>query len=699
MSRSARFGIDIGGTFTDVVLQVGAYDVYSAKVLSTPHYYGEALVKGIWGLLQKAGVEAIAIDEIIHATTIVTNAILQRSGARVGLLTTAGFRDVLELGRMRVPTLYNLMWDKPAPLVPRNLRLGIDERIGPDGAIIHPLDIERARASISHLREAGVDAVAICLLHSYLNPVHEQALRDLVAQEIPGIPISVSSSLTPDIGEYERTSTTVVNAYAQPLVKSYLDRISEDLRSGSINCSIRLMQSNGDSIGLTGAVERPVNLVESGGAAGVIAARHVARHLGYSNTLVFDMGGTSTKATLIENGELTRVTEFEIGADISMGSRMSRGGGYPLMVSAVDVAEVGAGGGSIAWIDAGGALKVGPRSAGASPGPACYGHGGSQPTVTDANVALGYLPTVLAGDTLRLDRGAAIGAIESQVALPLGMNSMDAALGIRNVAISTMVRAARAVSVERGHDVRNFTMIAFGGSGPLHAMDVALALGINRVIVPRLAGLLSATGLLVGDHGREFIRAIVEPVDKMDLDELDALVKGLERDARSALTSEGTDEGSIQLTRAAVVRYGGQQSDLIVPLSSAVIGIAQISELKANFHAAHMKAFGHSSPDEPVVIVKVIIRAHASTTSALKRIPPLPLESGSPRMRAAYFGSERGSIMTPVFRRVQIPREGIVGPAVVEDDDCTTLVPVGCRLTLDSEQNLTIETASSGEKQ
>jgi N-methylhydantoinase A len=689
MTRDARLAIDIGGTFTDVVVQVGGDSVHAVKVLSTPKYYGEALVRGAQLVLRAAGVEPERVLELIHATTVVTNTVFERKGARTALLTTHGFSDVLELARMRVPALFDLMWRKPDALVPRHWRCGIRERIGANGEVVTPLDVPQAIATIKRLKKEKIEAVAVCLLHSYANAQHERRLGELLAEHLPGIPVTLSSSLTPDVGEYERSSTAVVNAYAQPLVSRYLGQIRNDLEAARLNVPMRLMQSNGDSIGVVRATQAPVNLIESGGAAGVVGAAHIAAQCGIADILVFDMGGTSTKATLVEGGKLTRVTEFEVGAEISMGSRIAKGGGFPLLVPALDIAEVGAGGGSLGWIDAGGVLKVGPRSAGASPGPACYGLGGVLPTVTDANAALGYLPDALAGGTLPLDRKAANTAIHAHVAERLRLGVADAALGIRQIAIAAMVRAARAVSIERGHDVRRFTLVAFGGSAPLHAMDVALTLGISRVLVPRLAGVLSAVGLLAGSQGREFVRAFLAYVHNLDLGRLNAIVSAIESEACRALLEEGVAEADIAFDRSVVVRYAGQRSDLTIALPAGTLGAAHLQVLASEFEHAHDKAYGHVLPASEITITKVKVRTHARRAE-FQRLPPLAAGSRAPSQRPAYFEGI-GWVDTPVYHRTHIGASAMEGPAIIDDDDCTTLVPPQCGVRVTPEQHLLIE--------
>src|SRR6266566_1693795 len=459
----ARIGVDVGGTFTYVILQAPDGHVRIRKVLSTPPSYDRAVVEAVAGL---TGAEPVA--GVVHGTTVATNSVLERRGALTALVTTAGFRDVLELRRLRIPHMYDPFWRKPDPLVPRRLRLELNERTTADGTALRPVDEDEVRAIAAELRTAGIESVAVCLLHSYRFPEHEQAVGRILRAELPDVMLSLSSDILREQREYERSATTVVNAYVRPLMGRYVADIRRGLDSASVEAPLTIMQSSGGVMTSADATERPVLALESGPAAGVVAALGMARRLGFENAIAFDMGGTTAKASLIEAGAVSRSREYEVGGSLSSGSRLMRGAGELLRIPTIDIAEVGAGGGSIAWLDPAGGLQVGPRSAGAEPGPACYGRGGADPTVTDANVFLGYIPTgALASGDLSVSSELAERALES-VAEPLGLSLTDAAAGVHAIANARMTRALRSVSSEKGRDPRDFVLIAYGGSGPVH---------------------------------------------------------------------------------------------------------------------------------------------------------------------------------------------------------------------------------------
>ncbi|HEY1411256.1 MAG TPA: hydantoinase/oxoprolinase family protein, partial [Rhodopila sp.] len=461
---SLRIGVDIGGTFTDLVAISADGLVTTHKTASTPHDYGEGIVLGIQALLaDRPGV----VSDVLHATTVGSNTILEGKGAKTALITTKGFRDILEIRDLRMPVLYDIGWTKPRALVERRLRLQVTEKMRPDGSVAVPLDMESLEPVIGMLRSENVTSVAICLLHSYANPAHEQAVARAIQAALPEVAISVSSEILPEIKEYPRTSTTVINAYVQPVVREYLTALDARLRQLGIEAPLQLMQSNGGLAPAGFAAESPAHIIESGPSAGVVGGAALARRLDEPRVITFDMGGTTAKAGLVENGEVLRAEAIEVGGGVMAGSRLLVGAGYMLKLPAIDLAEVGAGGGSICRLDSAGAPKVGPDSAGASPGPVCYGRGGTAPTITDCNLALGYLdPGGLTGGTMRLDLEAARAAIHRDLAVPLNLSVEEAAHGMLRLASATMMRAIRAVSVERGRDPRQFAMLAFGGNGP-----------------------------------------------------------------------------------------------------------------------------------------------------------------------------------------------------------------------------------------
>jgi N-methylhydantoinase A len=502
-----RIGVDIGGTFTDLVLLARDGSVSTRKLPTSPESHGRVVVDGVASLLDELRLQPDRLSEIVHGTIVATNAILEAKGARTGLLTTRGFRDVLEIRRIRSPELYNLQYVKPPPLVPRRHRLEVDERIDHLGHVVRELDVAQAEQALRQLAEAGIESLAICFLNAYANADHEQRVGELARRVCTAWDISLSSDVLPEIREYERTSTTVINAYLKPVVRRYLQGVRDELDGVRMQAPLLIMQSNGGIMSVPAAQQRPVHIIESGPAAGVIASAFLSGRLGVPNVLTFDMGGTTAKASIIENGQLSQTPEYEVGGGISLTSRLIKGGGYALRVPVIDIAEVGAGGGSIVWLDPGGALQVGPHSAGAVPGPVCYAAGGTEPTVTDANVALGYLnPEHLVGGDLPLDADAACRALHEGVAQPLGLGLDEVAYGIHLVANSNMMRAVRAVSSQRGRDPRGYALFAFGGNGPVHAVELAGSLGITRVLVPVAPGLFSAFGLLFADVEHHYVR-------------------------------------------------------------------------------------------------------------------------------------------------------------------------------------------------
>src|SRR5499426_1166381 len=492
-----RVGVDIGGTFTDIVLLGSDGSVHTKKISSSVGNYAQAIVDGLSEVFSETGLSGAALEEIRHGTTVASNAILEHKGAKVGLITTKGFRDVLEIRTLRMPRLYDIAWEKPPPLVERYLRRVVNERIDAKGHVERALDPADAEAQIDVLLAEKVEAIAVCLLNSFANPVHELAIKDIARHKAPHLPVCISYEVLPEIKEYERTSTTAINAYVIGIVATYLATLRNYLDAAHIVAPLLLMQSNGGLTTDAAAAERPINIIESGPAGGVIGAQALARRMHLDKIITLDMGGTTAKASMVEHGEVMRTQEYAVGAGIMVGSRLLTGAGYTLKVPAIDLAEVGAGGGSHIWIDAGGALQVGPESAGAVPGPVCYDAGGEVATITDANVLLGFInPTALVGGALKLNAEKAQLLFAEKVAKPLGMTIERAAYGAFEIATSNMIRAIKAVSTERGRDPRDFALFAFGGNGPLFAGAMASALGIGRVVVPPSAGLFSSFGLL-----------------------------------------------------------------------------------------------------------------------------------------------------------------------------------------------------------
>ena len=669
--RKARIGADVGGTFTDVILQSESGEVRVKKVLSTPPRYDVAVVEAIREL---AGDQPALVSEVIHGTTVATNAVLERRGARAAIVTTEGFRDVLELRRMRMPHLYDYFWSKPPPLVPRHLRFEVKERMSASGEILAPLDASGAQRVARELRAAEVEAVAVCLLHAHLYPAHEQVLGEILHAELPGVPISLSSEILREQQEYERTATTAVNAYVRPLMAGYVDDLHSGMSSLGVSAPLMIMQSSGGVMTAADAVTRPVYALESGPAAGVVAALELAGALGYENVITFDMGGTTAKASLIENGRVSRSQEYEVGASLSAGSRLLRGSGELIRIPTIDIAEVGAGGGSLAWLDPAGALQVGPRSAGALPGPACYGLGGDEPTVTDANVLLGYIPTgPLASGDLVVSAELAERAL-SRVADPLGLSRIAAARGIHGLANATMMRALRAVSTEKGRDPSDFVLLAYGGSGPVHAAALAAELGVKTAVVPHLAGLFSSAGLLFARTEFHDVRFCRVDARAPDLD----LLRDLDGEMRAHIDRRIRDEDAVEWLRSADVRYRGQNWSVTVEFPGD-IGTASVDALIERFEVEHERLYGtRLEPGSPIEIRALRVAVMGPPRGALVSVG----EAGDraqarEAQRLVDFGESHGTLMTPVRTRASIGQEVVDGPLLVDEYDTTVVVPPG----------------------
>jgi N-methylhydantoinase A len=684
-------GIDVGGTFTDLVLATVGAGTFQAKVPSTPPNFDVGVVAGVDVILAASGVTAHELEAIVHGTTVATNAILERRGAKTAMVVTKGFRDVLELTRLRHPHLYDVQWQKPAPLVPRSLRFEVDERCDHAGGVLRPLSRAERDRVLGLLEREGAEAVAVCLLNSHVSPGHEEQLAADLKAHIPHLHVTASADLVPEIREYERWSTAVVNAYVQPLVNGYLERLQERLASRGFEGELLVMQSSGGLLDVETARRKPVRLIESGPAAGVIAATHLVRPGSLQDAIAFDMGGTTAKAALIERGRPFEAAEFEVGGGMSYRRGVLSGAGYAVRVSSIDIAEVGAGGGSVVWIDAGGIPHVGPQSAGAVPGPACYGRGGTRPTVTDANVVLGYYDAhSLAGGAQRISRAAAEEAIRTAVAEPLGLTTLEAAFGVHTIVSAAMTSAIRAVSTERGRDPRDYSLVAFGGAGPAHAARIAEQLGIGRVVVPPGPGLFSAVGLLVAQRHMDFTVSYAGRGD-LDLERINAAFAELR--ARAADTFRWTrDESGVGEEPFADVRYLGQSSELRVPVAAVPLDNATLGRLRREFDAQHQQTYGHNSPDHPIEIVNLRIRVSriAPGISRASLVPAAFEPRAEGHERTAYFGPDVGSIDVPVIARHQLDSAPSRGPMIVEDMDSTTVVPPSATAEIDDGNNVVV---------
>jgi len=682
---TARVAVDIGGTFTDATLiDEATGHVAIAKTLTTPADPSEGFMAAVERAVREAGVTARDVTFVVHATTVATNAIIEGKVARSGFVTTEGFRDLLEIGRQVRPTLYDPQFEKPRPLVPRDRAVGVVERLGPKGEVLTPLDERSVRDAAALLARERVESVAVCLLHAYVNPAHERRVGEILAEELPGVPVSLSSEVAPEFREYLRASTTVINAVVRPVVGRYLERIERRLAEAGIGAKLLVMQSSGGVFGADAAARRPVFMVESGPAAGVIAAAHLGAGIGRPDILSFDMGGTTAKVGLIRDGRPSVTKDYQVGAHAGAGIGGMSLAGYPVRTPVVDLVEIGAGGGSIAWVDSGGLLRVGPRSAGADPGPVCYRRGGVEPTVTDANVVLGRLnPSYFLGGELELDVDAARRAIEERCARPLGLSLVEAANGIVEIANAAMVNALHLISVQRGYDPRDFLLVAFGGAGPVHANALARDAEMPTVLVPRSPGIFSATGLLATDLKRDAARTIMRRLEELDPAELEQAFAELERAGAKELAAEGVAPDRIEFVRQLDLRYVGQSYELTVPAGD---------DLPARFHAEHDRTYGFSAETEPVECVGVRLQ----TVGRIARPPLRTLERGDappPKAtRRVYFAEAGGYVDCAVHDRYALPAGArLAGPAVVEELDSTTVVHPSYTARVDDVGNIWIE--------
>jgi N-methylhydantoinase A len=677
-----RIGVDIGGTFTDFVL-LDARDgsLFNGKLLTTPHAPEQAVLAGIAQLLARHGVAPYAVQHVIHGTTLVANALIERRGVPTGFLTTDGFRDIPEIGTELRHDTYDLFMRRPEPLVPRRHRLGVPERLRADGTVLQPLDEPAARAAIGALRDAGVQALAICLLHAFRNPVHEQRLAELAREEAPGLTLCLSSDLIPEIGEYERGTTTICNAYVQPVFERYLSRLGDGLRAAGLAGPLFLMLSDGGTVRENVALRHPIRLVQSGPAGGVQAARVIGASAGAADILCFDMGGTTAKAALIDAGQPQRSLDFEV----SRVDRFRKGSGLPLKVPVIEMIEIGAGGGSIARVDRLGLIRVGPDSAASDPGPACYGLGGTLPTVTDADLLLGYLdPRNFLGGDMVLDVAAAERAIRAHVGEPLGLSALEAAWAIHETVNQAMAQAAGIHALEKARRIKAYTMIPIGGAGPVHACAIAMKLGLSRLVSPPGAGVASAFGFLAAPISFALLRAMVAPLATLDLAALHALLGAMEAEGRAMVAEAGVAQPRIR--RFAALRYAGQgyQVEAEIPEGAQTDRAA----IRAAFEAEYLRLYGRIEAGLPVEMTgwRVIV-AGAS--------PDLQLAAsgggGVARtgVRQAWFGS--GFREATIWNRAALSQgDAIAGPALVEERESTLVLPPGSTATCDAALNLVV---------
>ncbi len=684
---SYRIGADIGGTFTDLVLMDASGTTFEiGKILTTPEEPEKAVEQGVQQLLASAGVAACDVSHVVHGTTLLTNALIERKGARTALVTTKGYRDAIEIGREHRYDMYDLFMERPEPLAPRRHRFELDERVLADGSVEKPLDSEDVTRLIDILREERIEALAVCLLHSYRNPVHEKRVGELVRRHAPDIACSLSSEVVPEIREYERSSTTLVNVYVQALAARYLASLEARLRKLGLTGSLFVMQSNGGLCDVSTATRFPVRLVESGPAAGALAAAHYGVKMSAPSLLSFDMGGTTAKASIIDDGEPLIALEFEVDRRY----RFKKGSGLPVKVPVVEMIEIGAGGGSIARIDGLSRLTVGPDSAGADPGPACYGRGGVAPTVTDADLVLGYLdPSFFLGGKLPLDRDAAERSIRQAVAEPLGIEVAEAAWGIHRVVNETMASAARIHAVERGKNAAQLPLFAFGGAGPVHAYRVAQILRAPSVVFPLAAGVTSAVGFLVAPLSFDFVRTVPGELEAMDWERVSEAIADMEREGREVLGRTIAKE-DIRFRRFAEMRYRLQGHDIRVPVPEGDLAPGSEVEMRRRFDDVYGSLYGRVQPELTIDVVNWRVIAEGPR-------PEIELPSASSAgqadgsavkgRRAAYMPEASAFVDTVVYDRYAlVDGQSFEGPAIVEERESTVVIGSGARARIDGPQ-------------
>ncbi len=682
-----RIGIDVGGTFTDIVLiDDKGKKIHYTKVLTVPNNPAQGVLNGIDKILRLANASMADLDYMVHGhgTTIGTNALIERKGAKTGLITTAGFRDVLEIARIERPDegLYDLTVDLPEPLVPRYLRVEVEERVGAHGEVVCPLDEASVARAVNYLREQHAETIAVCLLFSFLNPKHERRVKEICREIYPEAFVSISSEICPEFREFERSSTTVVNAYLQPIVERYIGNLVAMLREKYGEVEVRIMQASGGAMSAATARDHAVNIVNSGPAGGAVAGAFIGKLLGDQQLMTVDMGGTS----------------FDIGLIVDGVPRVSSEGkfeGYPVKIPAVDVHAIGAGGGSIAWVDKGGALNVGPQSAAADPGPACYGLGGELPVVTDANLVLGRLNAdYFLGGEMKLYPEKAHASIEKHIARPLKMSVEDAAFGIIRVVNANMVKGMAGSSIEKGFDPREFTLVAFGGAGPLHACELAKDLGMRKVVIPLYPGALSAFGLVTSDIRHDYVQTIAKPAVSVEPGDLARAYASMEEKARAQLRDEKIPESEIEIQWTADLRYAGQAYELNVSVPrNGRLTRKDIDATVARFHALHQKVYEYSSADEPVDVINVRLIGSGQVSDV--KLPRRKRGVASPRgalkgKRPVYYAG-RGFVNVPVYERDLLqPGNVVKGPCMIEEIISSTVVIPGAAANVDTWGNVII---------
>ena len=686
-----RIGIDVGGTFTDVVLISNATgDVSVAKVLNRHEDREVTVVEGIRRLLGESGVDAGELDWISHGTTITTNAVIERKGATTALITNKNFRDILEIGRFARPAelIYRVHEDKPSPLVPRYLRLGVSCRVDRHGEVVSELDENDLAQAIATISEQEVESVAVCFLFSFLNPSHEERVRQGLSAASPNLDIVLSSEILREFREFPRTATTVFAAYVAPVLRAYISGLLGRLADAGITCPLYIFQSNGGVAQPDIVMRNPALTLLSGPAGAVVGAAQLCGQAGYHDLITMDVGGTSLDVCLIRNSVAEATTTREIDM-------------FPVGIPMLDVHTIGAGGGSIVRIDDVGRVKVGPDSMGARPGPACYGLGGDQATLTDINLLMGLLdPATFANGEVPLDRDRAETTVTERVAGPLGVDLDSAVVGVYRVATNQIAEAIRTVTVERGSDPRDYALVAFGGGGPLHAADVARELGLSQIIVPRHPGLFSARGIATADFNHDYIQSVVRPISDVSASDIKTNIAALERQAATDLDAEGIAENRHEMAPALDLRYLGQTTEITLPLTGSAASLSDgFGEIVGQFHQLHERLYTYSVPDEPVELVNVRLRAAGTVDK-----PPLPPAEGTGKTpapaskRPVLLPDAAGAQTVPVYKRDQLaPGAALAGPALVEEPSSTTLILANMEITIDAYENLIINLLPSGQ--
>ena len=692
-----RIGSDIGGTFTDLILASEDGQTFQVgKVLTTPDRPDDAVVAGIQAVVGASGVPAAQVSHVLHGTTLFTNALIERTGARTALVTTKGFRDAIEIAREHRYDMYDLYMQRPRPIAPRHLRFELDERVLVDGSVRHAVDPAEVWRLADRLRTERIEAVGVCLLHAYANPAHERLVGTILREALPDTAVTLSSEVVPEIREYERTSTTLANVYVQRLAQQYLERLRDRLRGIGVGGGLFIMQSNGGLCEAETGGRYPVRLIESGPAAGALAAAHYGALLGHKDLLSFDMGGTTAKACVISDGEPLVSPEFEIDRRY----RFKKGSGLPIKVPVIEMIEIGTGGGSIARVDALRRLRVGPESAGARPGPVCYGLGGADPTVTDADLVLGYLdPDFFLGGEMRLDRDAARHAIAERVGKPLGLDPVEAAWGIHQLANESMAGAARIHAIERGKDVERFPIFAFGGAGPVHALGVARILQSPSVIFPLGAGVMSAVGFLVAPLSFDFVRTLPGVLDALDWGAIAGTVAEMEAEGR-AILGRTIAADQIRFRRFADMRYRKQGYEIRVPIPDGLLDASRRDEIRRNFESAYRAIYGHTVRDAPVEAVSWRVVTQGPRPSL--RLPTSARGGRDARaarkgVRRVYVSDARGYAEVPVYDRYALGAGATLeGPAVIEERESTVVVGAVARIRVDDAANVIVEVPPAG---